>query len=397
MSVPTVSLGDVADLVRGITFKPDDVREVGSPGSVVCLRTKNVQAEVDLDDLLAVSPALVKRDEQWLEPGDILISSANSWNLVGKCCWVPRLPWSASFGGFVTVLRPKTQAVDRRYLFNWVNSSRTQQLLRSFGRKTTNISNLSLDRCREMALPLPPIEEQRRIATMLDAADALRAKRRLALAKLDTLMPAIFDELFGLGAGEEALIGDLGEVQGGLQVSAKRKGHPIQVPYLRVANVHRGRLDLSVVKTLQVTEREFSRVCLEEGDLLVVEGHGNKAEIGRVGMWDGSIDPCVHQNHLIRVRCNRLRLLPRYAEAFLNSRDGRRALLRAANTTSGLNTISTSDVRSVAVSVPALSDQQRFVEAANRVDQHRSVLMRSAAEIDTLLASLQQRAFRGEL
>ncbi len=244
---------------------------------------------------------------------------------------------------------------------------------------------------------LPPIEEQRRIAAVLDAAEALRAKRREVLAKLDTLMQAIFFNMFGSGAGEEALIGDLGEVQGGLQVSAKRKGHPIQVPYLRVANVHRGRLDLSVVKTLQVTERELSRVCLEEGDLLVVEGHGNTAEIGRVGMWDGSIDPCVHQNHLIRVRCNRRRLLPRYAEAFLNSRDGRRALLRAANTTSGLNTISTSDVRSVAVFVPALSDQQRFVEAANRVDQHRSVLMRSAAEIDTLLASLQQRAFRGEL
>jgi len=262
------------------------------------------------------------------------------------------------------------------------------------GTSQPQITQTSLKRIR---LPLPPMHQQRRIAAVLNAAEALRAKRREALSKLDTLTQAVFHDMFGAAIGEMQLLGDLGEVQGGLQVSAKRKGHPIEVPYLRVANVYRGRLDLSVIKTLQVTERELSRALLQEGDLLVVEGHGNKDEIGRVGVWDGSIDPCVHQNHLIRVRCDRRRLLPRFAETFMNSQIGRQALLRAANTTSGLNTISTSDVRSVVVPVPALSDQWRFVEAATRVDQHRSTLTKSAAALDQLFASLQQRAFRGEL
>ena len=180
-------------------------------------------------------------------------------------------------------------------------------------------------------------------------------------------------------------------------MTVKRKGHPIGVPYLRVANVYRGFLDLSEVKTLSVTEREISRTRLAEGDLLVVEGHGNKDEIGRVGIWDGSIDPCVHQNHLIRVRCDRRQLHPRFAETFMNGWVGRRALLRAANTTSGLHTISTNDVRNVRIPLPALSDQQRFVEAVNCVDRQRTMSTAADGALDGLIASLQQRAFRGEL
>ena len=193
---PTVCLGDVAQFVRGITFKPQDVVAAGEPGSVVCLRTTNVQAEVALDDLIAVAPTFVKRQEQYLQTGDILISSANSWNLVGKCCWIPELPWTASFGGFVTALRPTTDSVHRRYLFEWFRSQRIQQLLRSFGRKTTNISNLSLDRCRSMVFPLPPVDLQRKF---MDAVERIRHHRTSLDASslaLDTLFASLQQRAF---------------------------------------------------------------------------------------------------------------------------------------------------------------------------------------------------------
>lgn len=74
-----VELGDVAAFVRGITFKPDDVVPVGTPGSAACMRTKNVQAELDLSDVWGIPESFVKRDDQCLNPGDILVSSANSW------------------------------------------------------------------------------------------------------------------------------------------------------------------------------------------------------------------------------------------------------------------------------------------------------------------------------
>lgn len=193
---PTVCLGDVAQFVRGITFKPKDVVAAGEPGTVVCLRTKNVQAEVALDDLIAVAPTFVKRQEQYLQTGDILISSANSWNLVGKCCWIPELPWTASFGGFVTALRPTTDSVHRRYLFEWFRSHRIQQLLRSFGRKTTNISNLSLDRCRSMVFSIPPVDLQRQF---MDAVERIRHNRTSLDASslaLDTLFASLQQRAF---------------------------------------------------------------------------------------------------------------------------------------------------------------------------------------------------------
>ena len=145
-----VRLGEVASFVRGITFKPDDVLPLGSSGTVGCMRTKNVQAELDLDDVWAVPESLVPRDEQMLRGGDILISSANSWNLVGKCSWVPELPYASSFGGFVAVLRPTSDKLDSRFLYRWFSSTRMQALVRSFGRQTTNISNLDIQRCRDL-------------------------------------------------------------------------------------------------------------------------------------------------------------------------------------------------------------------------------------------------------
>ena len=197
MTYPVAKLGDVARFIRGITFKPVDVVPVGTDDAIVCMRTKNVQSLLDCDDLLAVPERFVRRQDQFLEEGDVLVSSANSWNLVGKCCWVPSLPWRAAFGGFISVLRADPRKIEKRYLYWWFACDHTQALLRSFGQKTTNISNLNIERCLQLELPLPPLPEQRRIAAILDKVDALRTKRREALAQLDRLAQAIFVEMFG--------------------------------------------------------------------------------------------------------------------------------------------------------------------------------------------------------
>lgn len=253
----------------------------------------------------------------------------------------------------------------------------------------------------DISVPLPPLEEQRRIARILDAADDLRAKRRRSLELLDSLTESIFQNI-GLGCGKAdspplVPLAELADVQGGLQVTRRRSRNPIEVPYLRVANVHRGGLDLDEVKTMRVTAAELQRVSLRSGDLLVVEGHGNSNEIGRVARWGGEIDQVVHQNHLIRARLDKRRLSPRLCEAFLNSPVGRRSLLRAARTTSGLNTISTSDVRSVLVPVPAPHIQRRFDQLLEKFDALERRTIAGEERLDELFASLQQRAFRGDL
>lgn len=162
----------------------------------------------------------------------------------------------------------------------------------------------------------------------------------------------------------------------------------MEVPYLRVANVGRGALSLGEVKRLRVTESELRRTRLVPGDLLVVEGHGNKNEIGRVALWGDEIDTCVHQNHLIRVRCHEGIVLPRFLEAYMNSDIGRRALFRSANTTSGLNTISTGDVRQVQVPLPSIDEQRRIAAVLDAADALRAKRRQALDKLDTLTRAI---------
>ena len=252
--------------------------------------------------------------------------------------------------------------------------------------------------------PVPPLAEQKRIAGILDAADALRTKRREALAQLDALLQSTFLDIFGdpvtnPKGWELTTVGRIGSIQGGLQVgTSKRRSLPIERPYLRVANVFRGFLELDEIKTIRLTESELLRTSLDYEDILIVEGHGNKAEIGRCARWDGSIDQCVvHQNHLIRLRCDRSKASPIYVENFINSPGGRRSLIGTSRTTSGLNTISVSKVRGSEIQLPSLDLQHRFAAIVESIDEQRTSQRAHLSELDTLFASLQSRAFRGDL
>ena len=254
----------------------------------------------------------------------------------------------------------------------------------------------------KIQIPLPPLGEQKRIAGILDAADALRAKRREALVQLDSLLQSTFLDMFGdpvtnpMG-WEVTTVNGIGSVQGGLQVTSMRQSLPIERPYLRVANVFRGFLELDELKTIRLTEAEELRTSLEYEDILIVEGHGNKEEIGRCALWDGSIVQCVHQNHLIRLRCDRSKASPLYVENYINSPGGRRSLAGTSRTTSGLNTISVSKVRGSEIQLPPLDLQQRFAAIVESIEQQKTSQRAHLVELDTLFASLQSRAFRGDL
>ena len=192
-------------------------------------------------------------------------------------------------------------------------------------------------------------------------------------------------------------VGDVSDVQGGVQVTTARKNLPIEVPYLRVANVYRGFLNLTEIKTIRATDAEVNRTKLLKNDLLIVEGHGNPAEIGRGALWNDSIAGCIHQNHIIRVRFDSTNVIPLYACEFLNSPGGRCHLLRAGKTTTGLNTISVSEVREAPISLPPFELQQEFAQRITVVEKLKATQRAYLAELDTLFASLQYRAFSGEL
>ena len=252
-------------------------------------------------------------------------------------------------------------------------------------------------------LPVPPLNEQRRIVaaieeqlSRLDAADAslAAANRRLA-----GLRHNIADTVVRL-EGATALVGDVAEVQGGIQKQPKRRPVKNRYPFLRVANVLRGRLELTDVHEIELFNGELERLALHAGDLLVVEGNGSAAQIGRSALWHGEIDPCVHQNHLIRVRPGEM-LVPRYLDLYWNAPKTASRVTALASSTSGLYTLSASKVRNVEIVVPPLEEQKRIVaeveERLSVIDAMRASIERAERRSAALRRSILERAFRGEL
>jgi type I restriction enzyme S subunit len=262
--------------------------------------------------------------------------------------------------------------------------------------RATTADNFPVDQLLDYEIDLPVLEEQRRIAAILDQADEVRTQKRRLRDAVVTLRMSIFADTFGTTEATTTL-GECGEVQGGLQVSAKRSGLPLELPYLRVANVYRSRLDLTEVKMIRANEAEAARTRLEPGDLLFVEGHANPNEVGRAALWDGSIPNCVHQNHLIRVRLNRKMLLPEFAVTWFNSTAGAKHFRQSGKTTSGLNTISASEVRSAPTPIPPINEQQEFSRLVRKVGSLTDDYDSSIALADRLFSSLQSRAFAGQL
>jgi type I restriction enzyme, S subunit len=122
----------------------------------------------------------------------------------------------------------------------------------------TTMPNLNQAIVANLHFPLPPLTEQRRIAAILDQADEVRSQKRRLRSAVGALGMSIFADMFGTARATTTL-GECGEVQGGLQVSAKRVGLALELPYLRVANVYRGRLDLAEVRTIRAREAEAAR------------------------------------------------------------------------------------------------------------------------------------------
>jgi type I restriction enzyme S subunit len=174
-------------------------------------------------------------------------------------------------------------------------------------------------------------------------------------------------------------------VTGGIQKSGKRRPAGNSFPYLRVANVQRGRLDLAEIAEFELFNGELERYQLEPGDLLVVEGNGSESEIGRCARWSGEIDHCVHQNHLIRCRP-----LDNDLEAFtllyLNSSIGTAVMRRLAVTTSGLYNLSVGKIRAISMPLPPREEQQRI---ASRVWELMSLC-------DSLERALAKKSQAGE-
>jgi type I restriction enzyme S subunit len=393
-------LGDYACLIRGITFKPSDVCDPHAKNAVACMRTKNVQTVLDESDLIGVPSNLVKSRRQLLCEGDILVSSANSWNLVGKCCYVKGLSYPATAGGFISILRPIRNDLSSQYLYHWFSSPNVQQTLRSFGNQTTNISNLNHSRTLDLKVPLPPLPEQKRIAEILDAADALQAKRRESLALLDDLLQSSFLHMFGdpvtnpMGWENVRLASIATTITKGASPNWQGFGYQNEgILFVTSENVREGFLDISRPKYVPLAfHQKLKGSQLKPGDLLVnLVG----ASIGRSCVFEKYSEPA-NINQAVGIVRIENRLLSQYIHQLLQTNQGQSLLTKRTVEAARAN-LSLANLRELLLPIPPVSLQTQLASIVQSVEKQKSLIRTHLAELDALFASLQSRAFNGDL
>ena len=179
-------LSDLVSVTRGITFTKIERRDAPEEGFLPCLRTSNVQSELTNSRMAYVPSSCVKRGDQFVTPGDLIISMSNSSELVGKVALATDAHSGFSFGAFLAALR--SSAFEPRALWYLVRSARVQQALRQTSSQTTNIANISAAGMAKIELPVAPLAEQRRIVAKLDALTARTARARADLDHVPALL-----------------------------------------------------------------------------------------------------------------------------------------------------------------------------------------------------------------
>ena len=233
----------------------------------------------------------------------------------------------------------------------------------------------------------PPLSEQQAIATVLDSIDDAIERTEAVIAATERLRDSLLHQLLtrgvpgwhtewkeapGLGTipavWEVVRLGEVAEVQTGKAVNRKTSsGGDIEVPYLSVANVKDGYLDLGEVKTLRVSKNEVGRYGLKSGDVLFTEG-GDADKLGRGTVWKQEIPLCLHQNHVFAVRPHESVLKAVFLAFFAASRFGKNYFLGAAKQTTNLASVNSTQLREMPISLPPLREQQAISGLLDGVD-----------------------------
>lgn len=374
------------------TFKYVDISSIDR-------ETKEINTVSTLD-----TDAAPSRARQIIRKGDVLVSTVRP-NLNAVAVVTTELDAEIASTGFA-VLRPDPTKLDWRYLFQWVKH---EQFVSHLIQHATGVSYPAVtDKIVKSALiPLPNLEDQKWIAEVLDKADALRQKRRLALQKLDTLLQSVFLEMFGdpatnpKGWDVVPMLSVTREFRYGTSNKSGDRGYPT----LRIPNIVNQTLDLAELKTVVVTNDEFGRLKLQNGDVLFVRTNGNPDNVGRCSVFDERevastgypADQFIYASYLIRSRLDLGQIDPFYLQNYLLTKEGRNRLKSKCRTSAGQFNINTEALGNIPILLPPVAKQREFVTAISEIRAIRNKLTRQGEAMEHLFQSLQTRAFKGEL
>jgi len=256
-----------------------------------------------------------------------------------------------------------------------------------------------------VAMPLPPMEEQRRVVGRLSSAavqfERLAALRSEVLAELDALTLAFAGSIFSRRNAthwQTKNLGEIADVRAGVTLGRKLAGKTLRLPYLRVANVQAGHLDLREVKEVEIFPHERERWMLLPGDILLTEG-GDWDKLGRGAVWNGEIPDCIHQNHIFRLRVDSEQFNSYFLAAQIGSPEGKAYFQAASKQTTNLASINQRQLKALPVFCPSLAEQQRTIARLNQFHGKARQLQLLATELENeiagLKASILNRTFLG--
>ena len=341
------------------------------------MRTKNVQEELDESDIVWIPASLIRNSSKYLNPGDILVSSANSWNLVGKSCWVPELKYPASAGGFISILRGNPDTVDLRYLYHWFVSPQTQAKLRSYSNKTTNISNLDHARTLATEMLLPPLEEQRRIAAILDKVVVLIESAAQAFCLSQELKKSLVRESLGPAKeGDERArlkVRDVADMITGFPFKSAQYTDKAQHTRLcRGINVLPDRIEWKQVARWPEITPELRSYQIDQDDILIAMDRPWITEGFKIARAKPTDVPSLLVQRVARIRVGS-QILPRILFEILSSKA---FATHCTPTETTVPHISPIEIREYEFELPCLKEQKRIDSILAGIEKSQAAMNR---------------------
>lgn len=390
-------LGDVFD--RQITGEWGNECTENETGTKI-LRTSNFTSEgnINYNDVVARSIREDKVIDKRLRYGDIILekSGGTEKTPVGRVVFCDDSIEKDIYlcNNFTQAMRVRKNLAIPRYVFYFMwnlHYSGKTDLLQN---KTTGIRNLQVKSYLNQNIPLPPLDEQRKIAAVLDKVSDLIAKRRQQLDKLDTLVKARFVEMFGVYPAnpmrwETGTIRDVvADVRYGSSRPAVDGG---KYPYLRMNNItYGGELDLTDTKRIDVPDNELDKCTVRRGDVLFNRTN-SKELVGKTCVYNRD-EMMVLAGFVVRVRLTE-RVLPEFLVAFLNTDFSKQMLLGMCKTAIGQANINAQEMQNIGLYLPPIETQRQFVRFKKHTDKSKLAVIQSLEKLETLKKSLMQQYF----
>ena len=393
-------LDDVGEAIRGITFSAGEASSAPFFNSIACLTTSGVQDAVAWDSRRFVPRHAVSSERQVLRQGDVLISTANSKELVGKSCLVGNIPFPCTFGAFVTVYRCNPEAIDHRYISYWMRSSTFLSWAYQASSNTTNISNLRVSELLDLEVPVPPHSEQRRLAGLLDRADRLRRLRRYALELSETYLRSVFLEMFVAGSDSDWPQVTIEAVADSKKASMRTGPFGSQllhsefvdsgVAVLGIDNVVQNRFVWAKPRFItQDKYQQLKRYTVFSGDVLITIMATN----GRCAVAPDYIPLAINTKHLCCITLDQSVCLPHYLHSCFLHHPHVQKQLGISERGAIMPGLNMEIIKDLVIPLPPVRLQDKFTNVAKK----HAKLAQQNRQAEHLFQTLLHQAFAGKL